>query len=155
MLDINTKEDYDLATALRGPDLQYPKLKYIITGWIRGQLNLVHHCFCQVRHGELTAHDVNMAKGEVEHLFACPHQHSAMYHWLRHAASAIVWLRDSRTDPVGRREEELIHALIGMIRHPANVITKNKERVLRYLDDWLNDAPKIQVYDIGNTHRRR
>jgi len=151
MLDINTREGYDLATALRGPDLQYPKLKYIITGWIRGMLNLAING-CQVRHGELTSHDVNMAKGEVEHLFACPHHHRAMIHWAYHATLAIKWLRDSPTGPVGRRERELTHELIGMLRHPTS---RNKDRVLRHLDDWLDDTPKLQVYDVGNTHQRR
>jgi len=155
MLDITTKEGYDLATALRGPDQDYPKLKYIVTGWIRGKLNLVT-TVCQaitvyqVRHGELTPHDVDMAKEEVKHLFACPHQHGAMLHWASHATQAIRWLRPSLTSPVGRRERELTHELIGMLRHSTK---RNKARVLGCLDNWLE--PKLQVYDVGNTHRRR
>jgi len=151
MLDINTKEGYDIAAALRGPDQSYPNLKYIITGWIRGRLNLAH-CGCQVRHGELTSHDVNMAKGEVEHLFACPHQHRAMIHWVMHARLAIGWLRGIN-DPVGRRERELTHELIGMLRHPTK---RNKARVLGCLDLWIDHhMPEVQVYDVGNTHQRR
>jgi len=140
----------DLAASIRGPDPDYPKLKYIITGWIRAKVGMENYCGV-LRHKELTTHDIRKAEREVKRLCGREHHHQPMTHWACHAIRAIRWLRESLTDPVGRREDGLTCALLGMLGHPTTI---NRDRVLRYLDDWL-EPPKIQVYDVGNTHQRR
>lgn len=152
MLDINTKEGYDIAAALRGPDQDYPKLKYIITGWIRAKVGMAKSNNGIVRRRDLTPQDIREAGREVERLYGYDHHHRAMLHWVQHATLAVRWLRPRLTSAVGRRERELTRELTGMLRHPTK---GNKDRVLRLLDDWLDNTPKIQVYHVGVTHQRR
>ena len=87
-LDVSTKEGYLLATAMRGPDVQYLKLKYIITGWIRAQCGVTHGN-CVVRDRELTERNILRAKAEVDQLYTDYPARVAMRHWSGHAYSAI------------------------------------------------------------------
>ena len=129
-LDVSTKEGYLLATAMRGPDVQYLKLKYIITGWIRAQCGVTYGN-CSVRNRELTKSDVCRAKEEVDQLYADHHARPAMKHWTGHAFSAI------RQFPKSVYQDWLsgfTRALHAMLLVP-NVVLKAR------VHDWLDNYP--------------
>lgn len=96
-VDLSTKMGYLLACALRGPDLGYSTLKYILTGWLRQQCG-VFYGDSVVRTKALSKNDVLLAKGEVSCIFNTPDHHLAMYHWSEHVSLALGELGYKRGD---------------------------------------------------------
>jgi len=125
-LDVSTKEGYDIATALRGPDVGCSALKHIITGWIRGQCG-VFYGDSWVRTDKVSDAMILRAKAEVDRLYKHPPTRMGMYHWVRHAALAVDhldadhWLR------------EFTHALKNLM---GDCTKENLNNVLGWLDAY-------------------
>ena len=128
-LDVSTKEGYLLATAMRGPDVQYLKLKYIITGWIRAQCGVTYE-YCTVRANTLTEEDIREAKEEVDQLCKDYHARPAMHHWLRHMTNSVEMFPSSAYQGWLAR---FIRCLFGVVCHQTEA---SKALVYKCLDDY-------------------
>jgi len=126
-VDLSTRKGYLLACALRGPDLVYPKLKYILTGWLRQQFG-VSYGDSVVRTKALSKTDILLAKGEVSCIFNTPDHHLAMYHWSEHVSLA---LKELGYEPGELWLASLAWLLGVMLRNPTH---ENRLNVHKCLD---------------------
>lgn len=125
-LDVSTKKGYDIATALRGPDVGCFALKYIITGWVREQCG-VSSKHTWVRTIEVGEGNMLRAKGEVNHLYKHVPTRVGMRHWARHAALAVDHLN----------ADHWLRELTHLLKDLTQVCTKeNLDNVLGWLDNY-------------------
>jgi len=129
-LDVSTEEGYILASAVRGPDLEYPALKHIVTAWIRGRCGVTHPA-CVVRVEALNKTNIADARKEVDSLTPLGTESDAMGHWVDHASGAIDILDDLTEEWLWM--SRFVSRLASLLINPS---TANKARVHRCLDAY-------------------
>jgi len=129
-VDLSTKRGYILAAAVRGPDLEYPALKHVVTAWIRGKCGVVHPA-CVVRVVALSKTNIADARKEVDSLIPLGTESDAMGHWVDHASGAIDELGDFTEEWLWVRR--FVSRLGSVLINPS---TANKARVHRCLDAY-------------------
>jgi hypothetical protein len=87
-IDLCTREGYDIAGAIRGPDPYLNGLKFVFTARIRFWVCDPMSCGV-VRKGGLDATDVELALADVD----CIGDRSDVKHWLWHVHDALMFLK--------------------------------------------------------------
>ena len=140
-LDINTKNGYILATALRGPDANYRALKWIITGWIRAQC-IASARYSMVRRSMLNKQDIINAKSAVTELYQQLWDYKPlqriMLHWVMHCSQAIELLGNG--DKESRWLLCFLVALGALLRNPS---LYKVEEVHRWLDNYQREVTDV------------
>lgn len=124
-LDVSTEIGYDIAAALRGPDVGFPTLKYIVTGWIRAQVGVSRGWVRRTE--ELNEATLLRARAEVKHLYAHVPTRVGMRHWVLHATLAIDHL------DADHWLQEFTHSLKDLMEHPTEESLGN---VIGWLDAY-------------------
>lgn len=114
-IDLSTEEGYDLAAAVRGPDirtLEASFLKELFTAFIRGHLGISSEYGWSRKEGEFPKRSLSWYNRSIEDVFSFAVNNEAMNHYIAHVLCALNHINS--TESLHLRK--LVSALVRMDR---------------------------------------